>query len=102
MRKQPQSPNSGNKRDKASPKEPPSRRENLLFPIAGIGASAGGLEALEQFLRQVPQGSGMAYVIVQRLDPTHKEIMAERLQASNRMAVFRLRTGYGSSRTEKG
>lgn len=40
------------------------------FPIVGIGASAGGLEALELFLANVPQNSGMAFVIVQHLDPT--------------------------------
>ena len=38
------------------------------FPIVGIGASAGGLEALEQFLRHVPPDSGMAFIIVQHLD----------------------------------
>ena len=41
-----------------------------LFPIVGIGASAGGLEALEQFLGNVPENSGMAYVVIQHLDPT--------------------------------
>ncbi|MCB0614179.1 MAG: hypothetical protein KDC75_12750, partial [Phaeodactylibacter sp.] len=40
------------------------------FPIVGIGASAGGLEALEQFLGNVPPNSGMAYVVIQHLDPT--------------------------------
>ncbi|HBG04097.1 MAG TPA: hypothetical protein DDY22_00730, partial [Geobacter sp.] len=47
--------------------------------MVGLGASAGGLEALEQFLRQVPAGCGMAFVIIQHLDPTHKGIMAELL-----------------------
>jgi len=42
------------------------------FPIVGIGASAGGLEAIEQFLKHVPVDSGMAYIVVQHLDPTHK------------------------------
>lgn len=46
----------------------------------GVGASAGGLEALEEFLRQVPAGSRMALVIVQHLDPTHKGIMPQLLQ----------------------
>jgi two-component system CheB/CheR fusion protein len=63
----------------------------LLFPIVGIGASAGGLEALEQFLRHVPQGSGMAFVIIQHLDPTHKGIMAELLQRTTGMAVFQVK-----------
>jgi two-component system CheB/CheR fusion protein len=48
--------------------------------VVGIGASAGGLSALEQFLNQVPARSGLAYVVVQHLDPTHKARLAELLQ----------------------
>jgi two-component system CheB/CheR fusion protein len=51
-----------------------------VLPIVGIGASAGGLEALEEFLRHVPARSGRAYVVVQHLDPTHKGAMVELLQ----------------------
>jgi chemotaxis methyl-accepting protein methylase len=72
-------------------KNPPSRQESLLFPIVGIGASAGGLEALEQFLKNVPENSGMAFVIVQHLDPTHKGIMPELLQRATGMEVFQVR-----------
>ena len=61
------------------------------FPIVGIGASAGGLEALEQFLRGVPKGSGMAFVIIQHLDPTHKGIMDELLQRATDMRVMEVR-----------
>ncbi len=39
------------------------------FPIVGIGASAGGLEALEQFFESMPKDSGMAFVVIQHLDP---------------------------------
>src|SRR5271166_6821219 len=46
-----------------------------LFPIVGIGASAGGLEALDLFLRNVPADSSIAFVIVQHLEPTHKSSM---------------------------
>ena len=53
-----------------------SNRKNLgSFPIVGIGSSAGGLEALEIFLKNIPPKCGMAFVIVQHLDPTHKGIM---------------------------
>ena len=61
------------------------------FPIVGIGASAGGLEALEQFLGHVPAGSGMAFVIVQHLDPTQKGIMPELLQRATRMKVIQVK-----------
>ena len=42
-----------------------------MFPIVGIGTSAGGLEALELFLRHVPAECGMAFVVIQHLSPTH-------------------------------
>ncbi|MBN1548164.1 MAG: PAS domain-containing protein [Syntrophaceae bacterium] len=67
------------------------RQETPLFPIVGIGASAGGLEAIEQFLRHVPENSGAAFVIVQHLDPTHKGIMTELLQRITGMHVFQVR-----------
>jgi two-component system CheB/CheR fusion protein len=60
------------------------------FPIVGIGASAGGLEALEMFLKNVPPGSGMAFIIVQHLDPTHKGIMVELLQRGTPMPVIQV------------
>jgi len=55
--------------------------------VVGIGASAGGLEALEQFLNAVPPDSGMAFVIIQHLDPTHKGMMPELLQRATEMKV---------------
>ena len=61
------------------------------FPIVGIGASAGGLEALELFLANVPEDSGMAFVIVQHLDPTHKGIMVELLQRGTAMPVVQVK-----------
>ena len=51
-----------------------------LFPIVGIGASAGGLLALEQFLGRVPLNAGMAYVVVQHLDPNRQGMLVELLQ----------------------
>ena len=40
-----------------------------LFPIVGIGASAGGLEAFSELLHRLPEETGMAFVLVQHLDP---------------------------------
>ncbi len=57
------------------------------FPIVAIGASAGGLEALEQFLSEVPENSGMAYVVIQHLDPTHTGMLPELLQRITKMNV---------------
>ncbi|MFW6257389.1 MAG: chemotaxis protein CheB, partial [Prolixibacteraceae bacterium] len=61
------------------------------FPIAGIGASAGGLEALELFLKNVPEKSGMAYVVIQHLDPTQKGMLPELLQRISKMKVFQVK-----------
>ena len=74
-------------------KDTSPRQASTLFPIAGIGASAGGLEALEQFLRHVPANSGIAFIIVQHLDPTHKGIMQELLKRATSMEVFQVRDG---------
>ena len=63
------------------------QKGNTHFPVIGIGSSAGGLEALEQFLKQVPFPCGIAFVIIQHLDPTHKGIMAELLQRITAMPV---------------
>lgn len=68
-----------------------ARVANSTFSIVGIGASAGGFEALEQFLRHVPERSGLAFVIVQHLDPTHKGIMAELLQRVTGMKVLQVK-----------
>ncbi|HES59068.1 MAG TPA: chemotaxis protein CheB, partial [Caldithrix sp.] len=67
-------------------KQPGSKARK--FPIVGIGASAGGLEALEQFLYNVPKNSGMAYVVIQHLDPTQKGMLPELLQRISSMQVF--------------
>ncbi|MFH0823569.1 MAG: CheR family methyltransferase, partial [Pseudomonadota bacterium] len=57
------------------------------FPIIGIGASAGGLEAFEQFFTNIPLDTGMAFVLIQHLDPTHKSILTELVQRYTRMKV---------------
>jgi len=72
-------------------KERTSDSDSGQFPIVGIGASAGGLEALEQFLGNVPENSGMAYVVVQHLDPTQKGMLPELLQRISLMQVFQVK-----------
>ncbi len=61
---------------------------SISFPIVGIGASAGGLETLEQFFGNVPKNSGLAFVVIQHLDPTHVGIMPELLQRTTQMKVL--------------
>ena len=61
------------------------------FPVVGIGASAGGLEALEKFLTHVPLGSGLAFVVIQHLDPTVEDLLPELLQRITPMSVLQAR-----------
>ena len=63
---------------------------NIPFQIVGIGASAGGLEALEQLLRNVPDNSGMAFVVIQHLDPTQKGMLPELLQRISKIKVLQV------------
>jgi two-component system, chemotaxis family, CheB/CheR fusion protein len=57
------------------------------FPIVGIGASAGGLEAFIQLLDPIPPGLGMAFVLIQHLDPTHPSRLVEALARKTDMPV---------------
>jgi two-component system CheB/CheR fusion protein len=58
------------------------------FPLVALGASAGGLEALEHFLAHVPAACGMAFVVIQHLDPDHKGMLPELLQRVTAMPVM--------------
>jgi two-component system CheB/CheR fusion protein len=55
--------------------------------IAGVGASAGGLEAFTQLLRHLPSDTGMAFVLVQHLDPHHESALTSLLSRSTAMPV---------------
>jgi two-component system, chemotaxis family, CheB/CheR fusion protein len=61
------------KKKKQTP--PPASKQD--FPVVGIGASAGGLEAFKKLLGAIPENSGMAYVLVQHLAPTHESLLTE-------------------------
>ncbi len=57
------------------------------FPVVGIGASAGGLEAFAQLLGQLPNDTGMGFVLVQHLDPQHDSKLSDLLAKSTEMPV---------------
>lgn len=61
--------------------------------IVGIGASAGGLEAIEEFFKKMPSNSGLAFVVVQHLSPDYKSLMAELLSKHTEMPVHRIEDG---------
>jgi two-component system CheB/CheR fusion protein len=75
-------------RPAAAPIVPPPRGlSSRLFPVVAIGASAGGLEAMEQFFRHVPADCGMAFVVIQHLDPDRSDMLPELLQRYTGMPV---------------
>jgi two-component system CheB/CheR fusion protein len=63
------------------------------FPVVGIGASAGGLEAFGQLLSALPVDTGMAFVLVQHLDPVHESLLPELLSPHTAMPVVSVRDG---------
>jgi len=63
------------------------------FPIVGIGASAGGLEAFTQLLKALPERPGLALVLIQHLDPKHESMTAEILARTTRMPVLEVKNG---------
>ncbi len=81
------------RRDDAAPESPhaegrPEPSESPTFPIVGIGASAGGLEAFSQLLRELPADTGMAFVLIQHLDPKHESRLPEVLSKTTAMPVL--------------
>ena len=64
-----------------------------LFPVVGIGASAGGLEAFTELLRHMPEETGMAFVLVQHLDPTHGSVLQEILSRTTKKPVKEVTDG---------
>ncbi|MBO6105991.1 MAG: chemotaxis protein CheB, partial [Stomatobaculum sp.] len=73
-------------------KNPPSR-EMQPSCVVGIGASAGGLEALQQLLTFLPSNTGMAFVIIQHLAPNHKSLLTDILGKYTVMPVLEARDG---------
>lgn len=73
--------------DPLSPDRPDLGAHPALCPVIGLGASAGGLEAFQTFLGAAPPDAGLAYVLVQHLDPNHESMLAELLARRTSMPV---------------
>src|SRR6266851_5117396 len=77
-----ESPARGGQQAGSEKKPPPAQ-----FPIVGIGASAGGLEAFTELLRHLPLDTGMGFVLVQHLDPQHESTLPQLLARATSMPV---------------
>src|SRR5687768_18139272 len=83
---------------KAEPTAPfpealPHEQTLLPFPVVGIGASAGGLEAFKEMLRALPTDTGMAFVLVLHLPPKHDSLLPEILSRVSAMPICEVKGG---------
>ncbi|OZI30747.1 chemotaxis protein [Bordetella genomosp. 10] len=76
--------------DAQPPTKPSVIPSSLHFPVAGIGASAGGIEALKTFFENTPANPGMAFVVVLHLSPEHESVLDRILQTSTDMPVIQV------------
>lgn len=85
----------GSDRDVELPENPGGDATTIVPPnfVVGIGASAGGLESLEQLFRNVPSDTGMAFVVLQHLSPDFKSMMLELLGRDTSMTIHRAENG---------
>ena len=79
-------------RPRVSAREGPTRGF-ADFPVVGIGASAGGLDACRKLVDALPAGNGMAFILVQHLDPTHESMMVDLLTGHTSMTVLQAADG---------
>ena len=84
------SSNSTNSSGKAQTNQ---NKHHKLFPIVGIGASAGGLEAFTELLKNLPNDTGMGFVLIQHLAPHQKSMLSEILAKTTQMPVTEVEEG---------
>ncbi|MFN6561449.1 MAG: chemotaxis protein CheB [Nostoc sp. ChiSLP01] len=74
--------------DKSGNNEEKPENQKELFPIVGMGASAGGLDAFTALLKHLPTDTGMAFVLIQHLSPDRKSLLSEILSKTTQMPVY--------------
>jgi two-component system, chemotaxis family, CheB/CheR fusion protein len=83
------------KKSTASKNDSPQKKilKHEIIPVVGIGASAGGFEAFKELLRYLPTDTGMAFVLVQHLDPKHQSSLAKLLAGATSMPLIEAKDG---------
>ncbi len=71
-------------------RDKPLIKSTIQFPVVGIGASAGGMEAMRKFIKSIPDSSGIAYIFVQHLAPLHESVLPELLQKVTAIPVHEI------------
>jgi two-component system, chemotaxis family, CheB/CheR fusion protein len=66
------------------------QRSANLFPVVGVGASAGGLDAFKRLIKAIPENSGIAFILVQHLEPSHESILTDLLQKVTQIPVHEI------------
>ena len=81
------------KRSRKQQQQPVPVMNEVNFPVVGIGASAGGLQAISELLKCLPVDTGMAFVVIQHLSPQHESMLTELLSRETEMHVSEIRDG---------
>lgn len=81
------------KAEPSIPSSNPTEKKSAQFPVAAIGASAGGVEALSLFLKNLPADTGIAFVIVQHLSPKYESMLPRLLEKETSMPVHKVEDG---------
>jgi two-component system CheB/CheR fusion protein len=97
-RKKPESPPKPQSKDDSASMPGPSTEAaaphaERRVPVAGIGASAGGLDAFKKFFAAMPIDSGVAFILIPHLDPTHESMMVELIARQTKMSVVEAKEG---------
>ncbi len=79
--------------DHSGPTASSDAPRSVRFPVVGVGASAGGLDAFAKLVKGLPAAPGMALVLIQHLDPSHESVMAELLSRHTSMSVVQATDG---------
>lgn len=79
--------------ERAEPSREPAKPDTPLFPVVGVGASAGGLEAFTQLLSHLPTDIRMGFVLVQHLAPQHPSMLTELLSRATKLPVTEVKEG---------
>jgi len=81
------------RQERVQSRDKSSLNREQSFPIVGIGASAGGLEAISELLRHIPERTGLAFVLIEHLDPSHRSNLSEILSRNAHIPVEEVREG---------